>query len=89
VSQPYTEKALTNEKEYPNIVEVEVGSEPLDVELSRRIMLFHKSRAIEPRHGRRTTKSNKIYYRWCFHKLRCAHEFIEQFGGALADSECE
>jgi hypothetical protein len=77
------EKSAANEKEYPNIVEVAVGSEPLDVELSRRIMLFHKSRHIEPRHGRRATRNNHLYYRWCFSESTTANDFIEEFGGAL------
>jgi hypothetical protein len=89
VGQPYTEKALTDEKQYLNIVEVVVGSDPLDVELGRRIMLFHKSRNIEPRHGRIITRSNQIHFRWCFSELTTARQFLEQFGGALVESVCE
>jgi hypothetical protein len=89
MGQPYTEKALANEKKYPNIVEVQVNSDPLDVELSRQIMLFHKSRGIEPRHGRRITKSNKIHYRWCFENLTSAQEFTKQFGGVVVENACE
>jgi len=45
-------KALTNESNYPNVVELAVSSDGLSVKLSRWIMEFHKSRHIEPRHGR-------------------------------------
>jgi hypothetical protein len=40
MSQSYTDKPVVNEREYPNIVEVAVGSGPLHVELNRRMMLF-------------------------------------------------
>ena len=86
MSESYNERAATNEKEYPNIVQIAVGSEPLDVNLSRRIMLFHKSRNIEPRHGRRVTRNNRICFRWCFSESTTAHDFIEEFGGALIGS---
>ena len=81
-----SEKVATNEKEYPNIVQVAVGNEPLDVELSRPMMLFHKSRYIEPRHGRRITRNDQIYYRWCFSDLAAARDFLEQFGGELVET---
>ena len=48
--QPYG-KALTNESIYPNIVELAVTADGLEVELAHRIIEFHKSRHIEPRHG--------------------------------------
>jgi hypothetical protein len=83
MSEGYNVKAAANEKEYPNIVEVAVGSEPMDVDLSRQIVLFHKSRHIEPRHGRRGTRNDEVYFRWCFSELTTAHEFIEQFGGSF------
>jgi hypothetical protein len=86
MSEAYNVKAAANEKEYPNIVEVAVGSQPLDVDLSRRIMLFHKLRHIEPRHGRRVNSNNRICFRWCFSELTTAHEFIEQFGGSLIEN---
>ena len=50
--QPYG-KALTNESIYPNIVELAVTAGGLEVELARRVIEFHKSQHIEPRHGRR------------------------------------
>jgi len=51
--------------------------------LSRRIMNFHKSRHIHPRHGRTIIKQEQIYYRWCFPDLAAAHDFVEQFGGGF------
>ena len=41
----------TNERKYPHIVELAVGEDGLDVGLGRRIMAFHNSRHIKPRHG--------------------------------------
>jgi len=78
-------KGLANEIKYPHVVELAVGSGGLDVELSRRIMHFHKSRHLEPRCGRRITRGrNKHhYYRWCFSDLSIASAFAEQFGGEL------
>jgi hypothetical protein len=83
--QPYSGKALANERNYPNIVELAVAADGLEVELSRRILEFHKSRHIEPRHGRRIPRKGKIYYRWCFSDLATACEFSEQFGGGRRD----
>jgi hypothetical protein len=76
--QPYG-KALTNESIYPNIVELAVTG--------RRIIEFHKSRHIEPRHGRRIHKENQTYYRWCFSDPATARAFLEQFRGSLAREE--
>jgi hypothetical protein len=39
--------------EYPYIVEFVVAGDKLDVELSRRMMDFHRSQKILARHGRR------------------------------------
>ena len=43
-NQPHSGKALTNESNYPYIVEFAVAAGELDVELSRQIIGFHKSR---------------------------------------------
>jgi hypothetical protein len=64
-SQPRSGRALANQREYSNIVELAVDVDGLDVELSRRIIEFHMSRHIEPRHGRSTFRQHQIYYRWC------------------------
>jgi len=86
MGRTYNEKSAANEKEYPNVVEVAVSSEPLDVELSRRIILFHRSRHVKPRHGQRATRKNQLYYRWCFSDLATARDFLEHFGGALVEN---
>src|SRR5215472_16522641 len=84
--QPGSGKTLANERRYPNIVELAVPADGLEIELSRRIMEFHKSRHIQPRHGRWITKDNQIYGRWCFADLGTACGFIEKFGGTLAET---
>jgi hypothetical protein len=55
----------------------------LEIELSRQIVGFHKSRRIQPRHGRQTIRDNQTFSRWCFADLPTARAFVEQFGGAL------
>jgi hypothetical protein len=84
--QPGSGKAVANEKKYPNIVELAVPDCGLEIQLSRRIMEFHKSRHIQPRHGRWITKDNQTYCRWCFTDLGTACDFIEHFGGALSET---
>jgi hypothetical protein len=79
--QPPSGKAVANESKYPYIVELFVANDELDVELSRRMMDFHRSRKIQARHGRRIVREDKIYFRWCFSGLATAHAFMEQFGG--------
>jgi hypothetical protein len=74
-------KTLRNERKYPHIVELAVDTNGLDVELSRRIMDFHKSRHIQPRHGRAIARQDGFYYRWCFADLPTATAFVEQFDG--------
>ena len=88
MGQSDTDKPVTNEREYPNIVEVQVpvGSGPLDAELNRRMMLFHKLRGIGARHGRIINKNDKAYYRWCFSDLATAQAFAEQFDGEVLQS---
>ena len=83
---PRNNKAVTNESRHPYVVELavsndELDSDALDVELSRRIIQFHKSRNIKPRYGRRFTSRQKLRYRWCFSDLSVARDFVAQFGG--------
>jgi hypothetical protein len=88
---PRSNKAVTNENKHPYVVELtfvsdeldsdELDSDALDVELSRRIMQFHKSRHIRPRYGRRFTRQRELRYRWCFSDLLIARDFVEDFGG--------
>jgi hypothetical protein len=81
--QQLSGKAVTNEKKYPYIVELFVADEKLDVELSRRIMNFHRSRKIQARHGRTIDREGQIYFRWCFPDSDTASAFKEQFGGEV------
>src|SRR5262249_30678402 len=84
--QPRSGKTPANERRCLNIVELAVPADGLEIELSGRIMEFHKSRHIQPRHGRWITKDNQIYGRWCFADLGTACGFIEKFGGTLAET---
>jgi hypothetical protein len=74
-------KALSNESIYPNIVELTVtGGGGLELEFARRIMEFHKSRYIEPRHGAEL-KEIKPSSRALFRSTEPA--FLDQSGGSL------
>jgi hypothetical protein len=66
VRQPLSGKAVANESKYPYIVELVVADDILDLEVSRRMMDFHRSRKIQARHGRRVVREGRIYFRWCF-----------------------
>ena len=68
---------------YPYVVELAVDTDKLNVELSRRMLHFHKSRNIQVRHGRRIMRETQIYFRWCFSDSATARAFTEQFGGEL------
>jgi hypothetical protein len=77
-------KAMANEIKHPYVVEVAVAGDALDLELSRQIIQFHKSRHIQPRYGRRTkTRRGQFYYRWCFSDLSTARSFADGFDGAF------
>jgi hypothetical protein len=52
-------KAAANESKYPNIVELAVGGNELDVTLGRQIINFH----IQPHHGRTIIRQHHIFYR--------------------------
>ena len=79
------QKALANERKYPNIVELTFPADGLEFEFNRRIIEFHKSRHIRPRHGRQIVRQLRTYSRWCFSDLGTACDFIGQFGGVLAE----
>jgi hypothetical protein len=79
-------KALATERKYPNIVELAVVADILDIELNRRILEFHKSRLIQPHHGRIIFNDSKRYYRSCFSDSTTARAFLERFGGAFYDA---
>ena len=75
-------RAITNETKHPHIVEVAIAGNELGVQLTRRIVEFHRLQHIEPRLGRRTyVKRGLYYFRWCFAEFSIACAFIEQFGG--------
>jgi hypothetical protein len=76
-------RALTNERKYPYIVELPVSVGGLDIAVSRRIIEFHKTQHVQPRHGRTILKERQTYYRWCFSDLTTGHAFVEQFGGTV------
>jgi len=82
-------KGLKNERRYPYVVELAVTAGGLDVELSRRIINFHKSLHIELRFGRRILRDEQNYYRWCFADLATASAFIEQFGGQFMTNKSD
>jgi hypothetical protein len=86
---PFSGKAVENEKKYPYIVELVVAGDPLDVELSRRMMDFHRSRKIQARYGRRIIREGQIYFRWCFSDLATARAFRGQFGGEVLQPRTE
>jgi len=96
MGEPHTSRTIINESKYPYIVELAVDTDELSVELSRRMLHFHKSRNIQVRHGRihksrnirvrrgrRIIRETQIYFRWCFSDSATARAFIEQFGGEL------
>jgi hypothetical protein len=60
--QPPSGKAVTNEREYPYIVELVFDNDILDVELSRRMLDFHRSRKIQARHGRRIVREGQFFF---------------------------
>ena len=57
----------------------------LDVVLGRWIIQFHKTRHVQPRHGRTILKERQFYYRWCFSDLQTARAL----SNSLADRSCE
>src|SRR3974390_2602866 len=83
MDQPRRDRPLINERRHPYIVELAVPVTGLKIDLNRQIVGFHKSRRIQPRHGRRSMRDNQTYSRWCFSDLPTARAFAEQFGGAF------
>jgi len=88
MGEPYTGRAIINESKYPYIVAIAVVGKGLDIGLSRRIMDFHATRHVQPRHGRSTIPKGegKAYYRWRFSDLETAQSFVEQFGGTIVQT---
>jgi hypothetical protein len=80
-------KADATESKYPYIIELALTDRALDVGLSCRIMNFHRTRHMQPRHGHTAILKEGRIFRWCFSDLDTAQAFIEQFGGSLRHSE--
>jgi hypothetical protein len=78
---PLSNKARVNEIKHPYIIELAVENDQLDLELSRQIMRFHKSRNIRLRYGRSFVSQIGSRYRWCFSDLSTACTFVKEFGG--------
>jgi len=78
---PGVGKTPRNKSKYPYIVQLAVDTGALDVELSRRIMGFHKSRHVRPRYGRVVARHDGFYYRWCSADLPTAAAFVEWLRG--------
>ena len=83
----FTGKAIINQSKYPYIIELAVDADELSIELSRRILDFHKPRKIQVRHGQRIIRQTQIYFRWCFSDLVTARAFTKQFGGKVLQPE--
>jgi hypothetical protein len=74
-------KAITTERDFPYIVEIDLPLAGLDVRLSRAIRIFHQLNNIAPHFGRTRTKKDHHYCRWCFSDPAIADAFHAQFGG--------
>jgi hypothetical protein len=81
---PRFSKARVNENKHPYVVELAVVTDGMDVELSRQIVRFHKSRHIQPLHGRTIVRQGGSFYRWCFSDLLIARDFVEEFGAKFS-----
>jgi len=74
-------KAITTERDFPHIIEIDLPLAGLDVRLSRAMGKFHESNDITPHFGRTRTKKDHHYCRWCFSDPAVADAFCAQFGG--------
>jgi hypothetical protein len=74
-------KAITTERDFPHIIEIDLPWAGLDVRLSRAIAKFHQSNDITPHFGRTRTRKDHHYCRWCFSDPAVADAFHAQFGG--------
>jgi hypothetical protein len=66
MGEPHTGRGITNERKYPYVVELAVDTDELSVELSRRMLHFHKSRNIQVRHGRNIRIETQNYFDGAF-----------------------
>jgi hypothetical protein len=74
-------KAAATERDFPHIVEIELPLDGFDVGLSREMATFHHLRNIRSRFGRRRSRADQFYCRWCFSDPAVADAFRERFGG--------
>jgi hypothetical protein len=77
-------KALANERDLPNIIEISMPVNGFDVRLSREMAAFHHLHDIGPRFGPPRMRNNRCYSRWCFADPVIADAFRERFGGTWA-----
>jgi hypothetical protein len=64
MSGPHSGKPLNNENRCPYVVELVLPDSGLEIEFNRQIVGFHKSRRIQPRHGRQIIRDDRTYSRW-------------------------
>ena len=74
-------KAVATERDFPHIVEIKLPLNGFDVRLSREMATFHHLHNIRPRFGRRRSRADQYYCRWCFSDPADANAFRERFGG--------
>jgi hypothetical protein len=72
------------ESKYPYIIELALTDRWLDVGLSCRIMNFHKTRHIQPRHGFTAILKEGRTFRWCFSDLETARAFMSNLAAHCA-----
>ena len=72
--------AAQNERDFPNIVELEVPPNGFGVKLDA-MYEFHRERGLEPRRGRGQRRGNQDFVRWCFGNRADARDFAKAFSG--------
>jgi len=75
------DKAVTNERNFPQIIEIALPANGLDVRVNRAMATFHRLHNVRTRFGRRRTERGQHHGRWCFSDPEIAEAFREQFGG--------
>ena len=73
---------LTNERDFPYLVELEVELPPKDLRsVFLEIDAFHRERRIPVRRGRSRNEVTQFYIRFCFPDAATADAFRNCFGG--------
>jgi hypothetical protein len=75
-------RAVTTERDFPHIIEIDLPVAGLDFRLSREMGKFHEANDIAPRFGRTRIQKDHHYCRWCFSDPAVANAFRQRFGGA-------